>query len=324
MSILTKSIRSEAARWFLRLKDAESDHPDRGMFEAWLMQSPSHREAYQSIAQAWDDFDSPQDMSALADVMMRKKLDEEVQRKRQASTLAKVASIATLAIGVLFGYQSWQSQPLTQIAQTTQIGHIVEQVLDDGSQLTLDANSDIEVTYYRNKRLVNLKRGQAVFTVTKDIDRPFVVNSEDAVVTVKGTRFLVNRVDHKTVVAVEHGKVQVQALDGAGNLSDHLQMLGAGDVAEVKLAKVQKINRNAKDSFAFIQGKLMFDGANLNEVAETISRYRQLPVVDNTHSKASITAVVQVKDIEHFIQTLPQVADIQLDYLPNKTELNSQ
>jgi transmembrane sensor len=324
MNAISKSIRSEAAKWFLRLKDAEPDHPDRGMFESWLMQSALHRDAYQAIAQTWEDFDSPRDMRALADGMMRKKLDEDAQRKRQTSTLAKVASFAVLAIGVIFSYQFWQTQPLTQMAQTSQVGSIVYQTLDDGSQLTLGADSDVEIIYYRNKRLVNLKHGQAVFEVVKDASRPFVVASEDAVVTVKGTRFLVNRVDHKTVVAVDHGKVQVQALDADGNVTDGQQMLGAGEVAEVKLTGVQKVNRNAMDAFAFLQGKLMFDGASLNEVAETISRYRQTPLVDNSQSQASITAVVQIKDMEHFIQSLPQVAEIKMDYSTNKTILESQ
>lgn len=327
MNILHKSIREEAAKWFLRLQNAEPDHPDRSKFEAWLMQSTMHQDAYQSVSEAWQDFDSPKKLESLSQAMQRRKLDEEIKRRGRATTFAKVASIAALGFCSLFAYQTWDNwyqAPVSQVAQTSQVGHIVGQYLADGTHLTLDAHSNVEVIYYRNKRLIKLKQGQAVFDVVKDQDRPFVVESANARITVKGTKFLVNMVDQKTYVAVDHGKVQVQALDNAGNTTEQTIMLTNGQVAEIKRAKpMRKLNRDAISMFAFTQGSLVFEDASLNEVAETISRYRATPLVANVNHPIGITAVLKIKEVESFIHSLPTVAGVTVNHLPSKTELNA-
>ena len=326
MNFPHKSIREEAAKWFLRLQHADYDHPDRTKFEAWLMQSALHQEAYQSVSQTWQDFDSPQKMDTLAQAMQLKKLNQDIKRRSRTKAFAKVASIVALSFCALFGYQSWehwQQQPLTQIAQTSQVGHIASQYLSDGSHLTLDAHSNVEVIYYRNKRLIKLKQGQAVFDVVKDQDRPFVVESANARITVMGTRFLVNMVDQKTYDAVDHGRVKVQQLDNAGNLAGNPMILTNGQVAEVKRAKsARKLDRNALNMFAFTKGELVFEDATLNEVAETISRYRSTPVVSNMHQSIGITAVLKIKEIESFIKSLPEVAGVTVKHSATTTELN--
>jgi len=291
------------------------------------MQSTTHQDAYQSVSEAWQDFDSPKRMESLSQAMQRKKLDEDIKRRSSATTFAKVASIVALGFCSLFAYQTWDhwyQAPVSQVAQSSQVGHIVGQYLTDGTHLTLDAHSDVEVIYYRNKRLIKLKQGQAVFDVVKDLDRPFVVESADARITVKGTKFLVNMVDQKTYIAVDHGRVQVQALDSDGNVSEQAILLTNGQVAEVKRRKpMRRLSRDAMSMFAFTQGSLVFEDASLNEVAETISRYRGTPLVSNTNNPMGITAVFKIKEVESFIHSLPAVAGVTVKHLPTKTELNA-
>ena len=303
----------QASKWFLRLKDAAPDHADRGRFEAWLMESEANRQAYQRIAETWGDFDSPARITHISQAMSARKLDEDIRKRQRANTLAKLGAVVAIGLASLFGFQqwqSWQAQPLETIAQTSAPGHMVSRFLPDGTKLTLDAHSDTKVVYYRDKRYVRLLHGQAVFEVVKDADRPFIVESDHARITVKGTRFVVNMINHKTVVAVDHGKVLVETLQ-AGQTSSVL--LSNGEVAEVKdQAKPVKLNKSAKDYFAFLQGKLIFDGASLSEVTETLSRYRQPPVVNHSTSGTEISAVVDVHTLNKFIKTLPAVAPVKL------------
>lgn len=324
MNTLHKHVREEAAKWFLKLQHAEPDHPDRSQFEYWLMQSAMHQEAYQAISQTWQDFDSPKKVEVLADAMQRKKLDDDIKRRSKVASLAKFASILVLGFCAVFAYQAWQQQPLMHVAQSSQVGHIVSQYLPDGTQLTLDARSKVEVTYYRDKRLVKLKQGQAVFEVVKDQARPFVVESANARVTVKGTRFLVNQLNHKTYVAVDHGKVLVESLDSQGNTAAGKVVLTNGQVAEIGSTPLpRQLNRNALNMFEFMQGRVIFEDANLNEVAETVSRYRSTPLTSNVQRYVGITAVIQTKEMEKFIQSLPQVADVTLKHTPARTEINA-
>jgi transmembrane sensor len=310
----------QASKWFLRLKDAAPDHADRGKFEAWLMASEAHREAYQMIAETWDDFDSSEQVTQISHAMRMRKLDEEMRKRQHATRFAKLGAVVAIGLASVFGFHQWQiwrAQPLETIAQNSAPGQMVSRFLSDGSKLTLDAHSDTQAVYYRDKRYVKLLRGQAVFEVVKDANRPFVVESDHARITVKGTRFLVNMVNHKTVVAVDHGKVLVESL-AAGQTSAAL--ITNNQVAEVTRNQAPvMLQKPASDYFAFLQGKLIFDGAAMSEVTETLSRYRQTPLINHSTTQTEISAVVDVKTLNRFIHTLPSVAPVKLQESASQT-----
>lgn len=310
----------QASKWFLRLKDAAPDHVDRGKFEAWLMASEAHRDAYQMIAETWDDFDSSEQVTHISHTMRLRKLDEDMRKRQYAMHFAKLGAVVAICLVSMYGFyhwQIWRAQPLETIAQNSTPGQLVSRFLSDGTKLTLDAHSDTQVLYYRDKRYVKLLRGQAVFEVVKDSNRPFVVESDHARITVKGTRFLVNMVNHKTVVAVDHGKVLVESLT-AGQTSAAL--ITNNQIAEVTSNKAQVImHKPASDYFAFLQGKLFFDGAAMSEVTETLSRYRQTPLVNQSMTQTEISAVVDVKTLSQFIYTLPSVAPVKIQESQSQT-----
>ena len=153
------TIQEQAAKWFMRMRDAAPDGPERGAFERWLLQNQAHASAYQTVAQTWDDFDSPKQLESLADAMLRKKLAQDVKHKKLSTQLAKVVAVVVFGFIGFYGYHTWHAQPLMQIAQTSEVGQIISQELSDGSKLILDASSQVEVAFYRDKRLVKLKRG---------------------------------------------------------------------------------------------------------------------------------------------------------------------
>ncbi|MDP2247886.1 MAG: FecR domain-containing protein, partial [Nitrosomonadales bacterium] len=194
MATTSNRLREEAARWFARMQNTAPDHPDRGRFEAWLMADPAHASEYSAFAETWEDFDSTSRLKSLAQALERKKAELKAQ-----STKAVTRGILGLLLVVgcgLFGqkmWRDWMDQPVFTQASTTGIGQISKQKLADGTQLILNADTSIELVYYRNKRMAILKRGEAIFDVAKDPERPFIVDSGYARVTVLGTNFAVNR-----------------------------------------------------------------------------------------------------------------------------------
>lgn len=322
-------IRLEAAKWFTRMQYAEVDHPERSTFEAWLMQSPVHADEYLAISEAWDDFNSTSKINALAQAMLRKKDIAQANRKKLGQMATKSLAIVAVGLFTFFGYQAWQSQAVMNLASNTPIGQINQQALEDGSKLTLNANTDVEITYYRNKRLVKLKRGEAVFDVVKDANRPFIVESQFARVTVLGTRFVVNQIDNRVIVSVDHGKVKVENIN-AEKIKNLPILITNGQVAEVQSnIAPKKLNRHSADAFAFLDGKLIFNDASLNEIAESLSRYRKKPIVAVQQSESSsaaqphITAVLNIKEMENFLTLLPKIAEVNVNNTAEKTELSS-
>src|SRR5690606_21916567 len=58
-------------------------------------------------------------------------------------------------------------------------------------------------------RVLNLESGEALFTVAKDSDRPFVVMAGEAVIVAVGTQFNIQRKLSDVVVSVVEGVVGV-------------------------------------------------------------------------------------------------------------------
>lgn len=323
MTSTSKRLREEAARWFTRMQNASPDHPDRGRFEAWLMANPAHASEYAAFAELWEDFDSTSRLKSLAQALERK---TELSSQKIKTVTRGILSLLLIISCGLFGqriWQEWMDQPISIQASSTGVGEIKKQELADGSQIILNADTTVDVVYYHNRRVATLKRGEVIFDVSKDPDRPFIVDSGLARVTVLGTNFAVNRLSQLVRVSVNHGRVQVQAQDAEGKTISQPWILSDGQVAEVDAThQVTRVQRSAQDAFSFQSGTINFQQATIDEIAETLSRYRKSAIKSLVTKKSiHVTAVVQASDIESFLLTLPRIAPVNVEESGGETRL---
>ena len=87
--------------------------------------------------------------------------------------------------------------------------------LPEHSRIDLNSAACVTVVISARKRLIKLDSGEAVFEVTADPRRPFVVETGPIAITVLGTRFDVFRKKVSTRVAVVEGAVQISSRDTA-------------------------------------------------------------------------------------------------------------
>src|SRR3546814_14429474 len=80
-------------------------------------------------------------------------------------------------------------------AYATEIGERQLAVLEDGSQVSLDAATKVNVRMKEAGRQVELLAGRAKFDVAKDPQRPFTVAAGDKLVVAVGTSFSVELID---------------------------------------------------------------------------------------------------------------------------------
>lgn len=86
--------------------------------------------------------------------------------------------------------------------------------LDDGSVITLNTSTRLQVRYTKGRRQIHLTEGEALFDVAKDHRRPFVVTARNADVQAVGTSFTVSNVSNAPVeVLVREGIVDVARAD---------------------------------------------------------------------------------------------------------------
>jgi transmembrane sensor len=322
-----------AARWYLRMR--EHAHNQRSAehhaFEQWLADDPSHAAEYNSFAHAMRQLDSAESLSTLADAAEQQTfLANEARRKAKQQRLAQLMVVCFICVAGFFShqqYQVWQAAPVMQLAAQNPVGQIVTKTLDDGTKVTLSAKSDMEITYYRHQRHVLLKEGEAIFEVTKDPERPFVVETDTAKITVLGTRFAVNRLQQVVRVSVDHGRVKVEPKEASAPvaITPLAREITNGQVLEVYANHAMVlVNRPASDAFAFLNGRLVFDRADTGEIADTVSRYRQKPVQSQGRQVRNISADINIQDIDQFLRGLPNIAPVRLQETPQYTLLHSR
>lgn len=327
---MSKAIHSSeaAALWYIRLRDAEPDAPERGEFERWLTMNPVHQAEYESICSTMDQLASPKSLAKLADAMEQNAfLEKSAKRQKVVKHIAHVVAVCAVGLFALFAnkqYQVWLQQPIAQTVAQTPVGNISTHTLEDGSRVTLSGNSQLEVTFYRHQRHVQLKHGEAIFDVAKDANRPFVVDTDLAKVTVLGTRFAVNKLSKLVRISVDHGSVRVEPNASNPEQVNNAKLLTNGQVVEVYLNKTAVITqRRAADAFTFVNGKLVFEWADTYEVADTLSRYRERPVIAEGQSPHNISAIISVKDAEEFLLGLPNIAPVVVHNQTKQTVIES-
>src|SRR5690606_12780921 len=104
-------------------------------------------------------------------------------------------------------------------------------------------------------------------------------------------------------------------------------ILTNGQVAEVRPEQSPKpVLRPAADAFTFQQGIITFNEARMDEISETLSRYRHQPVnvQANVNLDSKVTAVVKTRNVEKFLNSLPMLAPVEIDYQRDQAVIMNQ
>ena len=180
LPLSSRKVTETAVKWFLKMKSADADHPERGKFEAWLMMHPNHASEYNAVADLWDDFDKKNALESLANAVEQqqfvRKTESSKRRRKMAGQFMGMMFAGLLGYLGIDGYQQWQAQPVMHLSQHTNPGEQLNQPLEDGSSLFINGDSDVEVTYFRDKRYVKLHLGEVIFEVNKDKESPLIVD----------------------------------------------------------------------------------------------------------------------------------------------------
>lgn len=230
-------------------------------------------------------------------------------RRSRRKSLTALLSVFTLSMTGTAVWRHLESEALRfKTTLATLRGKQLHQNLPDGSVLTLDAQSHIEVDFSADRRLTRLLAGAAFFEVRRDENRPFVVQARDVQVTVLGTRFGVEiDASESIVVQVESGRVRVDTLGQSHALT-------AGQSLRVQ-PEGTSLTRVLHPS-SWRDGRLDFDTVPLAQVLARIQRYSAASL-RATPSAASlpISGTVHVTQAQGWLKSLPGVLPVRINTL---------
>lgn len=180
--------------------------------------------------------------------------------------------------------------------------------LADGSRITLDAASRLKVSWHLRSRRVELQAGQALFSVTPALYRPFLTTAGSTRIKVVGTRYNVSRHRDDVRVTVVEGKVDVRGNAATIRLAAGDQLL----VHNGKLAEPARVDAAAFS--AWTEGRLVFERTPLREVLAVIQRYQRQPVVldDNSLAELPVSATFDSAHLDRMLALLPKILPLAL------------
>lgn len=269
-----------AAAWVAREDRGALDARTRDARDAWLRADPRHLGAYARARAV-----SAQATRAAATMGARGSADGGGTPRwlRGLALAAGVAAVAWLAHAML-------PPPAPQVqAHRTGRGEILRMPLADGSVVTLDSETELEVAFTPGRRDVRLLRGEALFDVASDRTRPFVVRSAQATATAVGTSFSVSTpadAQGAVQVLVREGKVDV-----AAGARSRVARLEANETAVARPGAPIRVERlppqAVRDRLAWREGMLAFQGDTLAAAARRFLRYSQVRIVIDDPALAS-------------------------------------
>lgn len=324
-----------AGDWVDRLSgDASAD--DRRAFADWLLRSPVHVEEFlriralrRELKDALQSEDWVADALAQADahvVEMPRRNARRHRARRRPTPRQWLAAAASVAVASVLAWVAWLAPWGTDdpVTVATAVGEQRFMPLSDGSTVTINTDSLVDVRIDATSREIVLQRGEVLLDVAEDPSRPFRVTSRDVTVEAVATRFSVYRRAEDTLVAVVEGRVAIDwrpvsqgvrpsELDAPIEQSFEL---GAGQ--QVALGNVQPFEPTPVDPekiTAWTKQRVVFENEPLEAVVAEFNRYNRtnLRLGDPALAKRRITGSFDVNDLDHFIDVLDGLEPIRVE-----------
>ena len=351
-------IEQQAAGWLAAI-DRGLDDAEKQALDDWLAESPHNGETLVYFAGHWDKMEM---LSAVARVLPLDSDNKSIglgntallngpnTHAMQRYWIWGLSSAALVVFGLVFlfatlsGGGSIFDKPETHYSAVyqTAIGDQSNISLPDGSELTLNTNTEVRIHFTESLREINLIRGEVFFDVAKNTEVPFVALVGSDTVTAVGTAFNIERKDSSVFeVLVTEGVVKVskQHLSNDENTSTVIDevaemvepvFLEVGEQVVVSRETINAVHtpkpEKIEAGLAWREGMLVFEGETLERALEEISRYTSLALVieDATIKDIEVGGYFKAGDMDELLIVLESNFGIHYRQLGNQLLLSAQ
>jgi transmembrane sensor len=344
----------EAAEWLLSLNGSEMTRSERLEFIAWLRESPIHvaemlhvAGAHKRLAEFSDWAHIPP--ADLADLAATIRALPMTRSPAMPPGLLRIPCLAGASQTRPWRLRTrWGALPACVIALAALLywntNHSNVEVgdsdgsklvtLQDGSRVRLARRARLEVHFAAHERQVVLAEGDALFSITKDAARPFIVQTGQTRVRAVGTVFGIEREEASVTVTVQEGRVAVTNVPetplpvpgtSVPRFLPELTEISLGANQQVTVPAVGAVGVvhkvDSQRELAWADGRLVFDNESVAQVVRRFNHFNrvQLKVSAPELASRSVTAVFDANDPQAFIVFLESVTDVRITHpAPNE------
>lgn len=308
---LPRAALADAAVWIARLHGPERSEATVSGWRDWFGAHPDHKLAWEVVSDKWNkSHDLPVGLvNALALVR-----SDSIRRRFRPMLTAIAAAAASVVLVCTALY-------LGKGVVTTAVGEQKTLNLPDGTRIELNTASRLVLAYDENTRVVELKSGEAYFSVAHE-HRPFVVRVGNRKVIAVGTSFTVRRdpsaADSVTVTLIE-GKVALVPLSAENILPEmpltDVTILTAGERAQVRNNASIRLDTPPIDRVTgWMRGQLIFDHTPLVDAVAELNRYgaTTLSIGSPETGRIEVSGTFRVGDSLSFARAAAQTYNLTL------------
>ncbi|MDD2058974.1 FecR family protein [Pseudomonas sp. GD03860] len=257
-----------AIDWMVRLSAGNTDATLQAQFDQWLASEPSH-------AQAWNRLQERLGGACQTVRSLDRRVPGQAGEARrvllQPSTsrrdvLRSIAALGMLGGGVWLGARSPMGEALLADLRTGR-GERRTFDLADGSRLSLNAGSAVDLQFDEHQRLLILRQGELVIQVASDPRRPLRVRTAQGELRALGTRFLVSQEAGATRLLVLEHSVRASLFNGTG------QDVQEGRAALLLSQRIDALGNGEAHRADWLNGRLNVLDDSLEAVVEALRPY---------------------------------------------------
>jgi transmembrane sensor len=281
--------------------------------ENWINITHKNKEDFELQKELWDntqmasiDFNTDERWIALEEQIRK------IPKTRMISIkpFVRIAASVVLLIALVFSFKFFilSDHELIKVKSTSAKMYVE---LPDHSFIWLNANSELiyPKRFEGNERRVQLQ-GEGYFEITKNKEKPFVIDTEDTETKVLGTSFNIRAMENEpeVEVTVATGKV----LFSSDEQKAVTLLPGERAVFNKTNGKILK-EEKIKDNFlAWKTGVLKFENAPVTQIIHDLERFYKMDFICKNPeiNNCKITTTFQNQTLEEVMQELQILLDI--------------
>lgn len=300
-------IDAEAAEWAARVDDGPLSAEEQAALDAWLAADTRRLGAYakaravfahvQRARALGPDYDAAEFASPPA---------PPVRGVSRRMVWMGAAAAGVAGLSVTLGLQA-------RAGIRTRVGEVRLAPLPDGSSMTLNTNTRVQVAFSKAERRVRLLEGEAMFDVAKDASRPFFVEAGDTEVRAVGTSFVVCALAEKPVqVLVRDGVVEMtREADPPVRVAANSRAVAEAGAIRATVLTPAEIGRE----ISWREGLLSFEDMPLEEAIAEYSRYSETKIVveDPALRRETVTGLFMANNPTGFAHAVADALELKTE-----------
>lgn len=294
---------------------------ERLRVERWMEETPEHQAIARDMSGIFQDMDALFVMQHTDEALALNRVDKKIKGSRILRLIRRAERVAAILLLPFIMLCMWQyirygHEEVRELSFTASSGMTAKAQLPDGTVVVLNSNSTLTYpSIFKGKQREVKLSGEAYFSVTKDVEHPFVVRTPyQANVKVYGTKFNVEAYpkDDLLTATLEEGSISLNYVDGKGNMEERL--ISPGQSISYRNYGQPMLNTEAYVDAAksWTDGKMIFRDTPAKDVLHQLEKCYHVKFVvhDAKVYQNRFTGTMENQHLDRVLNVLSQASNM--------------